>query len=190
MTLRSRLVTVGILAGLVMAWATPAQATVIEREHYSFSVSFETEVCGLTLRQDISGSGVFHARVGKNRLESAFFGIDNYESTSTLTNEDNGNFVVIEANGVFHDTRGTLVSGTIFKFTTIDAGQAFIIRDMTGQLVSRNRGVFQETYLFDTLGDETPGGLYLEQLGLMVAGPHPILDEESFCAIVRPLLVA
>ena len=162
----------------------------IEREHYSFSVSFQSVFCGVSVREDITGSGIFQVRVGKNRLTSAFFGIDNYETTSTLTNEANGNFVVIEGNGVVHDTKGTLVSGTIFKFTTIDAGQTFTIRDMTGQVVSRNRGVVKETYLFDTLGDETPGGLYLEQLGLLVSGPHPIFDEASFCAIVRPLLVA
>jgi hypothetical protein len=76
---------------------------------------------------------------------------------------------------------------------TIDAGQPIRIRDMTGRVVSRDRGVIRETYLFDTLGDDTPGGLYLEQLGLRVSGPHPLLpgffDEEAFCAIVRPLLL-
>ena len=37
-------------------------------------------------------------------------------------------------------------------FTTIDAGQPIRIRDMTGRVVSRDRGVIRETYLFDTLG--------------------------------------
>jgi hypothetical protein len=65
---------------------------------------------------------------------------------------------------------------------------------MTGRIVSRDRGVIQETYLFDTLGDDTPGGLYLETLGLRVSGPHPLssegfFDQDAFCAIVRPLLL-
>ena len=66
---------------------------------------------------------------------------------------------------------------------------------MTGRIVSRDRGVIRETYLFDTLGDATPGGLFLETLGLRVSGPHPLLpggffDGDAFCAIVRPLLLA
>jgi hypothetical protein len=195
MTLHPRPTTVGILATLVvMACAIPAQATVIDKEHYSFSETIEEdEICGVTVRHDTVGSGVAHVRVGKGELASAFFGIDNYNVTSTLTNEANGNFLTIEHNGVFHDTKGTLVSGSVFMFTTIDAGQPIRIRDVTGRVVSRDRGVIRETYLFDTLGDDTPGGLYLEQLGLRVSGPHPLLpgffDEEAFCAIVRPLLL-
>jgi hypothetical protein len=194
MMMRRRAVTAGILATLVvMACAIPAQATVIDRQHYSFSESFPDVICGVTVRHDVAGSGVFHARVGKGGAASAFFGIDNYEATSTLTNEANGNFVRIEHNGVFHDTQGKNVSGSIFVFTTIDAGQPLRIRDMSGRVVSRDRGVIRETYLFDTLGDDTPGGLYLEQLGVRVSGPHPTLpgffDEDAFCAIVRPLLL-
>ena len=79
-------------------------------------------------------------------------------------------------------------------FTTIFAGQPILIRDMTGRVVSRDRGVIRETYLFDTLGDDTPGGVYLEQIGLLARGPHPLLPggvfyEDAFCAIARPLLV-
>ena len=64
---------------------------------------------------------------------------------------------------------------------------------MTGKVVSRDRGVLRETYLFDTLGDDTPGGLNLELLGLRVSRPHPlfpgVFNDDAFCAIVRPLLV-
>ena len=85
------------------------------------------------------------------------------------------------------------MSGSIFVFRMIFAGQPILIRDMTGRVVSRDRGVLRETSLFDTLGDDTPGGVYLEQLGLLVSGPHPLLpgefNEDAFCAIVRPLLL-
>ena len=77
--------------------------------------------------------------------------------------------------------------------TTIDAGQPIRIRDMTGQVVSRDRGVIRETFLFDTHGDDTPGGEFGERLSVQVSGPHPLLpgffDEDAFCAIVRPLLL-
>jgi hypothetical protein len=76
--------------------------------------------------------------VGKGDLASAFFEINNYEAMSTLTNEANGNFVQIEHNGVVHDTKGPLVSGSIYMFTTIEAGQPIRTRDMTGRVVSRD----------------------------------------------------
>ena len=37
--------------------------------------------------------------------DTLFFGLDNYESTSTLTNLANGNVVRIEHNGVAHDVK-------------------------------------------------------------------------------------
>ena len=112
-------------------------------------------------------------RVGKGELDSLFFGLDNYQVTETLTNPANGNFVVLEHNGMANDTKGTLVEGTIFKATTIVAGQPFTIRDMSGRVVSRDRGVIRTTYLFDTLGDDTPGGVFLDELGVAVPDRIP-----------------
>jgi hypothetical protein len=182
-----------LAAVVVMACAVPAQATVIDHDHYSFSESFPDVICGVSVRHDLVRSGVAHVRVGKGELDTLFFGIDNARETNTLTNEANGNFVLIELNGVFHDIKGTHVEGSIFEATTIVSGQAIRIRDMTGRIVSRDRGVIRETYLFDTLGDHTPGGLFLETLSLQVSGPHPLLpgffNEDAFCAIVRPLLL-
>jgi hypothetical protein len=189
-----RPVAVGILATmLVLALAMPARATVIHHEHFSFSDSFPDVICGVSVRHDVEVSGVGHVRVGKRDLTTAFFGMENYFGIGTLTNEANGNFVMVEHNGLLHDTKATLVSGSVFRFTTIESGQPIRIRDMTGRVVARDRGVIRETYLFDTLGDDTPGGLYLERLGLQVSGPHSIFfgdfDEAAFCAVVRPLLL-
>jgi hypothetical protein len=183
-----------LAAVVVMACAVPAQATVIAHDHYSFSESFPDVICGVSVRHDFVVSGVAHVRVGKGALDTLFFRIDNYQGTDTLTNEANGNFVLIEHNGIVHDTKGTHVEGSIFEATTIHSGQPIRIRDMTGRIVARERGVIRETYLFDTLGDHTPGGLFLETLSVQVSGPHPFLDfpffdEDAFCAIVRPLLL-
>ena len=194
MTLHRRPTTVGVLVALaVMAWAVPAQATVIDREHYEFFESVPDVVCGVAVRHDTVGSGVVVVRAGKGEVASMFFGIDNYQVTSTLTNEANGNFVEIEHNGVFNWIKATHVSGSIFMVTTIDAGQPIRIRDMTGQVVSRDRGVIRDAFLFDTHGDDTPGGEFGERLSVQVSGPHSLLlpdfDEDAFCAIVRPLLL-
>jgi hypothetical protein len=195
MTLHPRPTIAGFLVTLVvMVCAVPAQATVIDHDHYSFSESFPDVICGVSVRHDFVVSGVAHVRVGKGELDTLFFGIDNYQATDTLTNEANGNFVLIEHNAVGHDIKGTHVEGSIFEATTIVSGQPIRIRDMTGRIVSRDRGVIRETYLFDTLGDHTPGGLFLETLSVQLSGQHPLFpfpffDEDAFCAIVRPLLL-
>jgi hypothetical protein len=193
MTLHLRRTIVGILATLAVAACTvPAQATMIEVQHYSFAESTEDVICGITVRNDFSGSGVFHLRVGKGDLDTLFFVLDKYNTVSTLTNEANGNFVRIEHNGGPHDIKGTLVEASIFKAVTTEAGQLIRIRDMTGRIVALERGVIRQTYLFDTQGDHTPGGVFIEQIDVRVKGPHPlILDfDNTFCGIVRPLLLA
>jgi hypothetical protein len=63
MTLYLRSATLGLLATLaVMTCAIPAQATVINKEHYSFSDSFPDVICGVAARHDVVGSGVAHVR--------------------------------------------------------------------------------------------------------------------------------
>jgi hypothetical protein len=187
--LRPRLA--GFLVTLaVMLCAAPAQATVIDQEHHSFSDSFPDVVCGVSVTHAVVGGGVFHLRVGKGDLDTLFFTLDSYKATDTLTNEANGTFVEVEHNAVYHDVKGTLVEGSIFKAVTIVAGQPISIRDMTGRVVARDRGVIRDTYLFDTQSDHTPGGVYIEELDLHVSGPHPMFaDDDAFCAIVRPLLL-
>ena len=48
-----------------------------------------------------------------------------------------------------------------------------MIRDSDANLVSRDRGVIRPTILFDTGGDQEPGGEFVELLDLDLAGPHP-----------------
>jgi hypothetical protein len=177
-----------VLMTVVMAWALPAQAEVIDQQHYAFSFSEDFELCGIPVHEEAEVSGTVHLRVGKGDLDSAFFTHDNYESTSTITNPANGKFLVIERNALFHETVGTRVEGTIFQFTSVEAGQPFVLRDMSGGIVLRDRGVIRSTILFDTLGDETPGGEFLALLDEHVAGPHPGRDDAAFCAIVQDLI--
>ena len=59
-----------------------------------------------------------------------------------------------------------------------------------GRILVRDRGAIRQTYLFDTEGDDMPGGIFLEPLEERVSGPHPgfFMSEEEFCAVVTPLL--
>jgi hypothetical protein len=90
--------------------------------------------------------------------------------------------------GLFHDTKATQTSGTIYEFVAIEAGQPFVIADSTGKVVVRDRGVIRTRYLFDTLGDGTPGGVFLEAIDISVHGPHPGFAEDfPFCEIAAEL---
>ena len=57
-----------------------------------------------------------------------------------------------------HDVKGSHVEGSIFEATTIISGQSFRIRDMTGRIVSRDRGVIRETYCLTRSATIRQGG--------------------------------
>jgi hypothetical protein len=182
--------TAGVLALAVLAWALPAHAEVILHEKFADSFSDDFELCGIPVHSEFEFSGVTHLRVGKGDLDSAFFLLLRIRTTETITNPANGEFLVIEGNNLLHDTKATPVGGSVFRFTSVEAGQPFVLRDMTGTVVLRDRGVIRTTILFDTRGDDTPGGVTLEELDVSVAGPHPgfFTDDDAFCALVQDLI--
>jgi hypothetical protein len=187
---RRCLATAGVLSLLLTAWALPARAEVINHQRFAGSFSDDFDLCGIAVRIDGEESGFFHQRVGHGDLESAFFAHINVTTTETITNPANGTFFVIESHAVIQQTKAIRVEGTIFRFSDVTAGQPFVLRDMSGRVVLHNRGSIRTTILFDTLGDETPGGLVLDVISQRISGPHPELemDEDAFCAVVQDLI--
>jgi len=179
-------------AAALLAMALPAQATVIdEPRHYSDSGSDDFTECGFEIHVDFSASGTTRTRVGKRDLDTAFFGLDNYEFTAKWTNTANGRFFTIWGDGVVRDVKATHIEGSIFQFTTVESGRPFNLVDASGRVLLRDRGAIRETYTFDTdpVGHPGPGGIYLEQLALRISGPHPgFMSDEEFCAVITPLL--
>jgi hypothetical protein len=53
-------------------------------------------------------------------------------------------------------------------------------------LTPGRRGSIQHRYLFDTLGDDEPGGVLIADLEPSVHGPHPGFDD--FCGVLDPLI--
>jgi hypothetical protein len=81
-----------------------------------------------------------------------------------IANPDTGKWFVIRGHGVFHEIKAKHVSGTIYEFVAIEAGQ------------------------FDTLGDGTPGAEFIEETSTIVHGPHPgFADDFPFCEIAAEL---
>jgi hypothetical protein len=51
--------------------------------------------------------------------------------------------------------------GSIFEFRFVEAGQPFVVEDSDGNVVARNSGSVHGRYLFDTGGDDEPGGEWI-----------------------------
>lgn len=168
---------VALGCGAVLAMASPGQATVIEREHYSGTFTDVHTDCGFPVEVAGSFSGVAHLRVGKGDQASAFFLHDNFRYREVHTNPANGSFVVISGNGLFHEVRATPLGDDLFEFTAIESGQPFVLEDEEGNVVLRDRGVIFRSVVFDTGGDDVPGGSFVELLDVSVRGPHPGFDE-------------
>jgi hypothetical protein len=183
---RSRRAIIATLLGVSLALslvAGPASATIIQRERYSNDYAFSFNDCGFWI--DVTGhnEGLLQIRAGKGDDESAFFAHDNFEFSETWTRRDTGDFFTLGGNGLFQETQATHVSGTIFEFSSINAGQPFVVRDSDGNIAIRDRGVIREVILFDTLGDDVPGGTFIDQVSFSVSGPHPGLDAD-LCALL------
>jgi hypothetical protein len=163
--------------------AGPAAATTILHGNYSDDYGFSFDDCGFWI--DVAGhdEGVAHLRVGKGDLATAFFLHDNYAFAETWTRRDTGDFFTLSGNGLFQETKATPVEGTIFAFTSINAGQPFVLRDSHGNVILRDRGVIRQVIEFDTLGDDTPGGEFITDVSFSVHGPHPGLEFDP-CAVL------
>jgi hypothetical protein len=175
---------IAVAAIVVTATAGTADATIVERGSYADGFEETLEICGLNIHLAVEFSGSYSIREGKNRSDDAFFLSDHYSALDTYTNLDNGKFLTISHDRVFQDIKATRVDGSIFEFVTHEVGQPYVVRDMDGNVVLRDRGAITMTYLFDTLGDDVPGGVWIEDLDLRIAGPHPgwFLTPEDECA--------
>jgi hypothetical protein len=175
-----------------MAWGvTPAQATVVDRGTFAGSeTGVADELCGIALVRDSTFSGSFRLRLDKASDGQAFFQRLNLEFRDVFTNPLNGRSLTFEGRSLINEIRATHVEGDVYAFTTIEAGQPFVVRDSAGNVVLRDRGVIRHRILFDTLGDSTPGGVTLDDQIIGVGGPHPAFDqsEDEFCAMVQALI--
>jgi hypothetical protein len=183
------LLTVGAL--MACGGTATAQATVIDSGHFSGTeTGVQENLCGIDVIRDSVFSGSFRIRMGKRDDDQAFFERFNLKATDTFTNLENGESFSIDTSEVSNELKATRVSGNVFEFTIIEAGQPFVVRDSAGRIVLRDRGNIRRSLLFDTLGDSAPGGIVLDETVLRVSGPQPGFDltDEQFCDMVVSLI--
>ncbi len=189
---RRMLPVVAIGVGMTIVVSSPAEATIFERFEYADTFEAAFPICGVDVDYTDEFSGKGHIREGKGKQAGAFFVQDNFSGVETFTNPDNGNFFTISHNGIYKNIKATLVEGNVFEFVDHEAGQPFVLRDMDGNVLVRDRGLISTTYLFDTGGDDVPGGDFIELLDVRVSGPHPafFVEPGEECPLVRDLLLS
>ena len=164
-----------VIVGILLA-AAPVSATMLVRGNGHYHDDYAFLDCGGDVLVEGSVDGVSHLRVGKGSQDSAFFLHDNYALRETWTNRTTHDFLVVTANGLFQETKAVPLGGTVFTFTSVNSGQPFTVRDSDGNVLVRDRGSIRETIVFDTTGDDVPGGIFIESIDFRVNGPHPGLD--------------
>lgn len=165
---------------LILVAAIPVAAQQYSTERYEWTETGEYE-CGEGNWIDwtASGSGVFSIRTGTGKDASAFFAHDRYEWQSIDTRRSDGVSLHFSGHGNFIETKATRVSGSVFQFTAVDAGRPFMVTDDDGNVLARDRGSIRQSILFDTLGDDMPGGTFIEDVSFRTNGPHPGLEFDA-----------
>jgi hypothetical protein len=172
----------------VVGLAAPSYAAApIDRFTYSGTDSF-TECDGAYDAMN-SFSGMVLITDTNPSLDGQFFRFsDNYEFTEVITNPLNGEYVVLHGNGDFKELQVRSLGDGIFSHHTHDTG-LFTIRDSSGRVLLKEAGIVEFAYVFDTLNDGQPGGVFLSEEFVRVSGPHPTFSEGSdeefdFCGLL------
>ncbi len=172
-------------------FATPVQAKPIEREHYSGADSGDFNCDGLDMHFEVTFSGLFMLKEGRKGDPTPYY-FDNYEYHVVYTTvPDNGRWFTRDGNGLYKDMHITNVSGTIYEFEAMDAGQPFVIRDQDGNVVLRDRGRLLVRFVVDTKGDsDLSNDEFIEGSFELLAdnGSHPGFYID-FCQLAKDLLL-
>lgn len=179
-----------VIASSVIALtiALPAQAgKPLEHERFTDTDSFIA--CGV-YEVDSTFSGMFMVKDARPPTDGQFFEfLLNYEYRDVVTNPVTGDFFTVSGNGLFKELKPKHLEGTIFTWETIESGQPFVVRDMTGRVVLRDRGVIRIMWTGDLFGDSEPGADIFDGEVLRVSGPHPGFEETfDFCALADQLI--
>ena len=169
--MRVRLLSPAVAVVACLLVAGSAMASVGFRDRYSNDYAFTYDCGGTEISVVGHSEGLFFVRIGKGDRDTAFFAHDNYAFSETHTNPD-GDVLVISGNGLFQETKAVPLGNNEFAFSAVNSGQPFTVRDEAGNLLVRDRGTIRATIVFDTQGDDVPGGIFVEEVSVSVAGPH------------------
>ena len=168
---------------MVIMFAAPVQASIVDSGRFNDEFSDTYFACGFPVQVEGSAHGKYRIRAGTGELATAFFLHSNVTWQEVHT--ANGRSITLRGHSLYNEPKAVPVDGSIFEFRAIEAGQPFSVYDADGNLVLRDRGAIRTTYLFDTQGDDEPGGLIVELIDVQLRGPHPSwgTDWSAICAL-------
>ena len=178
--------TLALAVALICVAAAAAQAAVVEKGRFvdeSYGFSYD---CGFPVEVTGVATGNFRLREGTGDDATAFFSLDRISFREIHTNTQTGAWFSVSGHFANNEVSATRVEGSLFAFKIIKAGPVAVIEDSNGNLVSRNRGVMRETILFDTGGDQEPGGTFVDLVDLRFGGPHSTFDRR--CDVASELI--
>ena len=179
---RHTFMTVALTAGVVAAAAAPAGATVADRGRFADEAYGFGYDCGFPM--DVAGTAGGNYRL-RDGGDGTFFALDRIAFREVHTNTETGGWFVLAGRFASNETGIHHVGGSLYEVRIVKAGQVAVVTDSDGEVISRDRGVMRRTVLFDTGGDEEPGGEVVQLLDLDLAGPHESLG--NLCAIAEEL---
>ena len=173
---------VALTGAAIAAAAAPAGAAVVDRgnfagETYGFGYS-----CGFPMEVAGEASGNYRLRDGG---DGTFLSLDRIAFREVHTNTDTGEWFTISGRFASNETGARAVGGSLYEVRIVKAGQVAVITDSDGAVAGRDRGAVRRTVLFDTGGDQEPGGEVVDLLDLDLAGPHDSLG--NLCGIAEEL---
>jgi poly(3-hydroxybutyrate) depolymerase len=179
---------VGALAlGLSALVLNPTTAAAGGPEVVSDSYERQTVECGYPI--DITGevTSTAMSRTRSPKDPTVFFDHERFSFREVWTNPDTGAWFVIRGESLWADLTATQVDENVYEYSSIRAGQSFVVEDSTGRVVDRDRGVLRFRLLFDTGGDEDPADEFVDILGLDLGGPHPSFETDN-CRYAKDLI--
>ena len=182
--------TIAVLALLSLATlgsVTPANAGgIIERNNFNYSFDDSFKDCGTTIDYHREGTVSNMIRDANGRTDGQFFFYgETYTFRETFTDRSTGNFFTASASGRFRELQPRVISTdeNIVTYITKDSGALYNVYDSDGTLLARDRGTVTERYVFDTLGDSQPGGIFLSEEVVSSKGLFQSEDLD-FCALL------
>ncbi len=179
--MRKYMLTAALVAA---ALTTPAEATVVDKGRFSDEAYGFGYACGFPVEVTGVASGNYRLREGR---DGTFFSVDRVTYHEVHTNTETGEWFVVHGRFVNNETRARHVSGSLYEFDVVKAGQIAVIEDSDGNVVYRDRGALRRKILFDTGGDAEPGGEFVDLVDLRLSGPHPSFGR--MCEVAEELTI-
>ena len=172
--------------GLLIGLAVPASASSVERTVLvETGVSVE-EACGADWSVSTDSRVLVLLKAGTHGDLTPRFSANTHSRLVYTDPSDPDRGFVISDNGLFvKDVHVTLISGTLYEFSSIAVGRS-AISTLDGRTIAADTGHVSWTFLIDTHGSvDLDDYELLDGTMTKVSGRHPILDSgDGACELI------